>query len=152
MSDEAAGPPSAALVLGLAGLLPVAAVIVILLTAGAGLGWARLPLVLTSLGYCALILSFLGGMWWSAACNQLSGAALWRWLAFAVLPSLWSVASFAMGLPRGTAMALAAGLIFALAADRAAMAARIVPGWWMRLRAPLSLGLAIETLLVGWLA
>ena len=142
------------MVLGLAGLLPLAGAIGLQVAhRNSGIvGPSLFMIVMSALGYAALILSFLGGMWWSAACNRLHGAILWRWLGVAVLPSLWAAASFFAGLPRGTAFALAGGLLLSLVADRAAMSTGLVPRWWMWLRVPLSCGLAAEVLAVGWLA
>ena len=81
----------------------------------------------------------------------LKGGRLWRWLALAIVPSLWAGASFLAPPPRWTALALASGLILALAIDHAAVRAGLVPDWWMRLRVPLSLGLALEAVAVAWL-
>ena len=147
-------PPAAALALGLAGLLPLAGVLAaeLLVRRSGGSFAAAFIVAMPGLGYAALILSFLGGMWWSAACNRLTGAALWRWLGVAVVPSLWAGASFLAPPPRWTALALAGGLILTLLVDRAAVRAGLVPAWWLRLRVPLSLGLALEAVAVGWLA
>jgi hypothetical protein len=127
--------------LGGAGLLPAAALAAALPLLGSGLlhdlAWAAL------LFYGALILSFLGGTWWAFASRD---DPAWRWLAMAVTPSLvgWGLlvgtVSTATRAP-ATAL-LAAAVLASPLADKALAAAMLVPAWWMRLRVPLSLGLA----------
>lgn len=157
MTDPAAAsppirarPPVAALALGYAGLLPPAI----------GIAWRLLDPAkggaANALGlfYAALILSFLGGMWWGAAAAQVSGAALTLWLAIAVVPSLVALAAGAVlftSVLSGAAI-VAAGLLGSLLVDMALVRAGHVPPWWMRLRVPLSVGLAALTLCAGLLA
>lgn len=143
-------PPVAALLLGYAGLLPpIVAVAVRLIDPVQG--GAALAL---SLLYCALILSFLGGMWWGAAAARVTGPALGLWLAIAVVPSLLVlVAGIVLFSSVVSAAAIvAAGLLGSLMVDMALVRAGHVPPWWMKLRVPLSVGLAALTLLTGLLA
>ena len=89
-------PPVAALLLGYAGLLPPIIGIAWRLIDPAKGGAANA----LALFYAALILSFLGGMWWGAATARVSGAALTLWLAVAVMPSLVALAAGAVLFPR----------------------------------------------------
>ncbi|KQM96966.1 hypothetical protein ASG37_08825 [Sphingomonas sp. Leaf407] len=110
-------------------------------------------LLTLSLLYAALILSFLGGMWWGAAAARVTGAGLALWLAVAVVPSLVALAAGAVFFPSPTSGAaiLAAGLLVSLTVDMALVRAGHVPPWWMKLRVPLSVGLAVLTLVAGLL-
>ena len=145
-----ARPPVAALLLGYAGLLPPVIGISWRLIDPARGGAANA----LALFYAALILSFLGGMWWGAAAARVSGAALTLWLAIAVVPSLVALAAGAVlftSVVSGAAI-VAAGLLGSLLVDMALVRAGHVPLWWMRLRVPLSVGLAALTLFAGLLA
>jgi hypothetical protein len=105
--------------------------------------------------YAALILSFLGGLWWGLAAAASDRAPRWLWGA-AVVPSLWAFATLGLvvlGLLRvEAALALTgAGLWLALFVDRALVVRQLAPGWWMALRLPLSLGLGGLALLAAGL-
>ncbi|MDJ0278234.1 DUF3429 domain-containing protein [Sphingomonas sp. 2R-10] len=143
-------PPVAALLLGYAGLLPPMVAIAIRVV-DPSKGGMMLAL---SLFYAALILSFLGGMWWGAAASRVTGAALTLWLAVAVVPTLVALAAGAVLFASvvSAAAVVAAGLLGSLLVDMALVRAGHVPAWWMKLRVPLSVGLAALTLLAGLLA
>ncbi|KQM57956.1 hypothetical protein ASE65_11575 [Sphingomonas sp. Leaf16] len=143
-------PPVPALLLGYAGLLPPIIGIALRLIDPARGGM----MLALSLLYAALILSFLGGMWWGAAAARVTGAALTLWLAIAVVPSLVALAAGAVLFTSvvSSAAIVAAGLLGSLLVDMALVRAGHVPPWWMRLRLPLSIGLAALTLLTGLLA
>lgn len=145
-----ARPPIAAMVLGYAGLLPPIIAVAVRLIDPAKGGM----LLALALFYAALILSFLGGMWWGAVSARVSGAALSLWLAIAVVPSLVALAAGAVLFASvlSAAAIVAAGLLGSLLVDMALVRAGHVPAWWMRLRVPLSVGLAALTLLTGLLA
>lgn len=155
--EQASGPPVSAAVLGYAGLLPPLAGI-----AARGLEWvtghpttqASALLLVGGLLYGGLILSFLGGTWWGAACARRDGAALRRWLTLSVMPSLVALLCLVAGLgnARGGGALLGIALLLTLLVDRSLVAERLVPGWWMRLRVPLSVGLAAEMLVLAMLA
>lgn len=137
--------PRPALWLGLAGLIPP-----IGLTAVA---WLKLGLFAPStpgfvLTYAAVILSFIGGSWWGFA----SRAERPSWLLFglAVLPSLAGWAAIFSFRPPAALFALAVGLVAVLPVDWLLVQQRLAPRWWMRLRVPLSLGLALCCALSGW--
>lgn len=138
--------------LGLSGLLPPVALLAAMLWSRLGSGVAEVA-ALAALAYGALILSFLGGIWWGAAAARLTDHEMGPVLAVAVLPSLWAFAAFALGAvsPLWTGLVLAAGLLLALVEDARLVGQAALPGWWMRLRVPLSLGLAACMLAVGWL-
>lgn len=143
-------PPVAASLLGYAGLLPPMVAIAVRVIDPAK-GGMMLALALL---YAALILSFLGGMWWGAAAARVSGAALTLWLAVAVVPTLVALAAGAVLFASvvSAAAIVAAGLLGSLLVDMALVRAGHVPPWWMKLRIPLSVGLAALTLLAGLLA
>ena len=143
-------PPIAALLLGYAGLLPpIVAVAVRLIDPAKGGMMLALALF-----YSALILSFLGGMWWGAVAARVTGAALTLWLAIAVVPTLVALVAGAVLFASvlSAAAIVAAGLLGTLLIDMALVRAGHVPMWWMKLRVPLSVGLAALTLLTGLLA
>ncbi len=142
-------PPVSALLLGYAGLLPPIVAIAMRLADPVE---GAMPLAL-ALFYAALILSFLGGMWWGAAANRVSGAGLGLWLGLAVLPSLIALTAGAVLFTSvvSAAAIVSAGLLGSLLVDMALVRAGHVPPWWMKLRVPLSVGLAVLTLIVGLL-
>ena len=80
--------------LGLAGLLPQFTCVAVLYAGPAE--WREAALAI-AFAYAALILSFLGGMWWgiaaAAPAAQRRKALGWLWIA-AVLPSLVALACF----------------------------------------------------------
>ncbi len=135
--------------LGLAGLLPGTACAVAAWFGPAG--WVEPARSIGAL-YAALILSFLGGMWWGIAAGAPAAERRrtlgWLWIA-AVVPSL---VAFACLLPwaLGYAMLepvlvmLGAAIWLSLGVD--ARLASLAPRWWMALRVPLSLGLGAAAL------
>lgn len=139
--------PRAARLLGLAGLLPMLAAALAAWAGGPGLHYAALAL---AHAYGALILSFLGGMWWGLAARADTGSA-WPYM-LAVAPSLLALATFvpwAVGgaWPVPSLVVISLALWFSPLVDRRLDAAGLVPPWWMALRWPLSIGLAVLTLL-----
>jgi hypothetical protein len=110
-----------------------------------------------SLGYAyaALILSFLGGMWWGLAARQAERCPPWIWWA-AVAPSLVAFATafpWAVGgaWPGPSLVILGIALILSLLVDRRLVSLGIAPDWWMGLRVPLSLGLGSLTIIAAFL-
>lgn len=151
-ADTPAGtprPPFPAILLGYAGLLPPIIAIAVRMSDPVQ-GGAALALALL---YSALILSFLGGMWWGAAASRAGGASLSIWLGLAVVPSLVALTAGAVLFASvvSAAAIVAAGLLASLLVDLALVRAGHVPAWWMRLRVPLSVGLAVLTLAAGLL-
>ncbi|MBB4858409.1 hypothetical protein HNO88_001728 [Novosphingobium chloroacetimidivorans] len=136
--------------LGLAGLLPQAACVAVL-----ALGPEPWHFSALSLGYAysALILSFLGGMWWGLAAGKAASIPPWIWFA-AIAPSLIALATavpWAIGAawPAPSLVVLAGALLASLLVDRELSAHGLAPDWWMSLRTPLSLGLSALTLAVA---
>lgn len=144
-------PPRLPRLLGLAGLLPQIAALFVILERNAEWRFAALAL---AYAYAALILSFLGGLWWGLAARA-ERAPAWLWIA-AVVPSLVALASFwpwAMGLPwpGPSLLGLGIALIAALGVDWQLVRAGLAPPWWLSLRMPLSIGLGGLTLAIGLL-
>ena len=135
------------LILGYAGLFPqIAAVATCVFAADSDVG----PMF--AFAYAALILSFLGGIWWGFAMR--SGRDQGRIATMAVLPSLFGalliLLSIAHILPLGLALVLmGSAVIMTLLIDRRLVDAGCAPVGWMALRVPLSIGLGGLTILCG---
>jgi len=134
-----------AFALGLAGLLPQ--------IGAAGLTWLGIyDGGLVAIAYGALILSFLGGMWWGLAMFRRLGQSLL--VTLAVIPSLVAGAILALAavhLPIGL-VAMGSAIMLTLPVDRWLVTRGAAPANWMRLRVPLSLGLGALTIAAGALA
>lgn len=137
--------PPAARLLGFAGLLPPFA-LVGLQFVRPDPGWSLL-----AFAYAALILSFLGGIWWGvAAGRRASGAELF---VIAVTPTLVAMALLIDALTRMSIrwplVLLGSAIMLTLFVDRHLTRRGDVPPDWMRLRVPLSIGLGALTILTG---
>jgi hypothetical protein len=146
VADGAALPPLARW-LGYAGLLPQIAALAVL--ASGSLYWRSLAQAL-AFAYAALILSFLGGLWWGLAAQARRPAPRWTWVA-AVIPSLLALLSalpWAIGEPwPGPSLGwLGLFLLGSLLVDHRLGKLGLAPPGWMALRIPLSLGLGVLTL------
>ncbi|MEN8860810.1 DUF3429 domain-containing protein [Qipengyuania flava] len=135
--------------LGLAGLLPQFTCVAVLYAGPAE--WREAALAI-AFAYAALILSFLGGMWWgiaaAAPAAQRRKALGWLWIA-AVLPSLVALACFLpwaldWAWPEPSLVMLGGALLVSLGVD--AKLGALAPRWWMALRVPLSTGLGLATI------
>ena len=86
---ETSRVPIAAAMLGAAGLLPLILALFVRL-AGGVYPDTPIPIVLggLALSYAALILSFLGGIWWGVAATRATPELMPRLMGLAVLPSL----------------------------------------------------------------
>ncbi len=135
--------PKLARALGLSGLLPLLLVVAVLVLDDDPAN--RRDVLGLGLVYAALILSFLGGLWWGLAAAAKGGVPGWIWAA-AVGPSLYAWGALGlvwlglMAPPHAAAM-IGAGLLAALFVDMALVRRALAPVWWMGLRAPLSVGL-----------
>lgn len=143
-------PPPVARWLGLAGLLPQLAVAAIVFGGDTSLHFSALSL---GYAYAALILSFLGGIWWGIAART-DTAPEWLWVA-AIAPSLVALGSavpWATGepWPGPSLLVLGVALIAALGVDWVLARQRLAPLWWMALRVPLSLGLGLLTIAIAF--
>jgi hypothetical protein len=137
--------PLPALLLGFAGLIPP-----VVLTAVAlldlGLFAPSTPgFVLT---YAAIILGFLGGSWWGFASRE--ERPRWLLLGISVVPALAGWAAIFSFQPPAALFALAVALLAALAMDALLVGKKLAPTWWLRLRVPLSVVLAMCCVLSGW--
>lgn len=143
--------PPAARFLGFAGLLPQLACL-----AAAWLGppewrWSALAI---GWGYAALILSFLGGLWWGLAAgspDEARRAPQWLWVA-AVTPSLLALGTylpwvFGAQWPGPSLFVLGIAIVASVLVDLRLVTVR--PTWWMSLRLPLSFGLGTTTILLA---
>ena len=144
--------PPVALRLGYAGLLPQLVAVAAL--ASGDLDW-RFTALAAAFAYAALILSFLGGIWWGIAASVAGRAPAWLWIV-AVVPSLVAFASaipWVIGAPwpGPSLLVLGSALIAALAVDLRLVRLGLAPAAWMALRAPLSLGLGGLTILAALL-
>jgi hypothetical protein len=135
--------------LGLAGLLPQFTCLAVLYAGPAE--WREAALAIT-FAYAALILSFLGGIWWgiaaAAPAAQRRKALGWLWIA-AVLPSLVALACFLpwaldWAWPEPSLVMLGGALLVSLGVD--AKLGALAPRWWLALRVPLSTGLGLATI------
>ena len=135
--------------LGLAGLLPQFTCLAVLYAGPAE--WREAALAI-AFAYAALILSFLGGMWWgiaaAAPAAQRRRTLGWLWIA-AVLPSLVALACFLpwaldWAWPEPSLVMLGGALLVTLGVD--AKLGALAPRWWMALRVPLSTGLGLATI------
>lgn len=138
--------------LGFLGLFPQAAALLVVLMDEPRTLFSAQAL---AFAYAALIFSFLGGLWWGLA-TAAKDPPRWLWVA-AVSPSLLALASCipwatAGAWPGPSMVLLGIALIGSLAVDRRLTALEIAPPWWMRLRAPLSVGLGGLTMVLGFLA
>lgn len=136
--------PPLARALGLAGLLPQMAALAIVASGDPRWTFSALSL---AYAYAALILSFLGGLWWGLAARAGDAAPGWLWLA-AVVPSLVALSTaipWAIGAewPGPSLVLLGLALIAALAVDLRLVRLGLAPRWWLKLRTPLSVGLGI---------
>ena len=135
--------------LGFAGLLPQ--LMCALLVWSDTPTWAK-PAALTAAFYAALILSFLGGMWWGIAAGAPAAerrrALGWLWIS-AVVPNLvafaclllWTLNLISL---EPVLVMLGAAILMSVAVD--AKLTALAPRWWMALRVPLSLGLGALTI------
>ena len=147
--DRWTAVPAPARLLGLAGLLPQLAAT--LLVVGGPLEWRFTALAL-AFAYAALILSFLGGLWWglAAAARQVPDWLYWA----AVVPSLFALAtcipwSVGTDWPGPSLVALGLGILASLSVDFRLARMGIAPRWWLGLRIPLSVGLGTLSLIAG---
>ena len=157
MSDvrdaDTARVPTAAAVLGAAGLLPLILALFVRL-AGGVYPDTPIPIVIggLALSYAALILSFLGGIWWGVASARATPDQLARLMSIAVVPPLIAlvVVGLAWNFPASASTLLAAAIALSPLVDRYLAQRGLVPAWWMKLRLPLSLALGALTLGLGF--
>jgi hypothetical protein len=140
--------PRPAWYLGYAGLLPQGAAF---LTIWAASEDDRFTALAFAFAYAALILSFLGALWWGLAAAQSHKAPVWVW-PVGVMPCLIALTScvpWAVGAewPAPSLLLLAASLGASFLVDLKLARLALCPPGWVRLRVHLSLGLAVLTIL-----
>jgi len=137
-------PPEKAVWLGALGLIPSAALTVMIWGADeAMVSVAAFGIV----AYGAVVLSFLGGAHWGFAGNAMKNqpAAASRLLVMSVVPSLMGWVAVLLPTPWSVAL-LAVAFVAILPLDRWALRHALAPRWWLRLRIPLSA--TVSTLLL----
>lgn len=138
--------PRPVLWLGLAGLLPICLCLAV----------ARLPsvfgilpsflAVLYGASYSAVILSFLGGLWWMAALQaNIRSAPVYL---VSVTPSLLAWSLYPM--VRDPQFVIGAALLLSPLVDRWLARQIRFPDGWLRLRLVLGVGLGLGTILLEW--
>jgi hypothetical protein len=140
--------------LGLAGLLPQVAA-VLLVWGGHGEGGIDKNIAhglgqFAALTYAAVILSFLGGIWWGFAVRRETGQA--RLAAIAVIPSLVAAATVGVafaGAVSWSLVALGSAVLLTLLVDRHLTRTGEATAEWLHFRVPLSVGLGALTILAG---
>lgn len=137
--------PLPALLLGFAGLIPPAVLTGVALL-DLGLFAPSTPGFVRT--YAAVILSFIGGSWWAFALREERPS--WLLLSVAVVPSLLGWGTIFWFFPPQALFGLAAMLVASLVVDALLVRRRLAPRWWLRLRVPLSVGLALCCALSGW--
>lgn len=146
--------PRAALLLGLAGLIPflwgaASQLFPALAEIGTETAGPRFVGPYVSLAYGTVILSFMSGVLWGFA-TRASGSAAATGYALSVLPALWAFFMVGGG-PTAAALSLMAGFAGLLVLDGLFWRWGLAPPWWMRLRGLLTavvvLCLAVPALL-----
>ncbi|MBN2872137.1 MAG: DUF3429 domain-containing protein [Halothiobacillaceae bacterium] len=124
---------------GYAGLVPLVAPLGVIVWQPE---WATVALGVQQ-AYAALLLSFLGGIYWGVGLDRQQHVAIW----LSVLPTLWAWAALSMPPTAATGL-LAIGFALMFLIDRVARSRGWIRQWFFRLR--LTLGtVAIVSLLPG---
>jgi hypothetical protein len=137
--------PLAAAALGAAGLIPPLVGAVVAYGDLGSFGPVAGGFILT---YAALILSFLGGSWWAFASRE--ERPRWWLMLLGVVPTLaaWAILPMRSTVEAGLWIAALIGV--SPLAELLYHRRGLTPRWWMRLRVPLSLGLAVLVGLSVW--
>ena len=139
--------PRPLVVFGLAGLLPQAICLALVIQGGPE-RWMALA---AACFYAAIILSFLGGMWWMA--GLLSGLREGWVYGVAVVPSLIGLAallpwSAGWSWPGPSLAVLALVLLASPLVDRALARHIAFPAGWLKLRVIMTGGLGLLTMII----
>lgn len=144
------GIPRAALVLGLAGLIPFVWGAASVLNGGLA-EWGLRSLgprfvgPYVGIAYGTVILAFMSGVLWGFA-TRAEGQLAATGYALSVVPALWAFL-FVGGGPTSAAVWLAVGFVGLLGLDWLFWLQGLAPPWWMRLRVMLT-AVVVPTLLV----
>jgi len=145
--------PPAALILGLAGLIPFVWGVLTMtvpgwdIAASARLG-PRFVGPYVQLAYGTVILAFMSGVLWGFA-TRAEGRIATSGYALSVIPALWAF-FFVGGGPVSAAIYLIAGFAGLLGLDWLFWRNRLAPPWWMRLRVGLTAGVVACLLPIVW--
>ena len=120
--------PNAALVLGLAGLIPF---VVGTLVEIAGVRWHGIGGAEVVRTYGAIILAFMGGTQWGASLRDTQ--MLWARYGYSVVPALLAWPALLLGLEEGLTV-LIGGFVFVYVLDEWMRFRGWLPGWYLRLR------------------
>jgi len=121
--------PAAAQMLGYAGLVPFAAMSIIIASSGS----AAAGVIHAEIGYGACVLSFLGGARWGFAIARGGTQGLFRPLGIATLPTLFATLVLFMS-PATALAALIAGFVLVLVADRQDLRLGLIAPWYWSMR------------------
>lgn len=146
--------PRAALILGLAGVLPfawgaVTEVSPILHQWGGAVIGPRFVGQYVLIFYGTIILSFMSGVLWGFS-TRATGATAAAGYGVSVVPALWAFFFVGGGADRAVAF-LILGYLGLLALDYGFWKMALAPAWWMQLRSLLT-ALVVAALAVGWVA
>ncbi len=141
--------PRAALILGLAGLIPFGWSVATLLSptlADLGQSWLGPRFIgpYVGLQYGTIILAFMSGVLWGFATTG-DGRTAALGYGLSVIPALWAF-FFVGGGPETATLTLSAGFGLLLGLDWLFWTYGLAPAWWMRLRVLLT-GIVLMTLL-----
>ncbi|SNR34185.1 DUF3429 domain-containing protein [Puniceibacterium sediminis] len=145
------GVPRAALILGLAGVVPFlwGALTLVsdpLATFGQGAFGSRFIGPYVQLSYGVVILAFMSGVLWGFA-TKATGPRATAGYALSVIPALWAFFMVGGG-PVSAGTNLIFGFVGVLLLDWQFWRWGLAPVWWMQLRAPLT-ALVVICLAVG---
>ncbi|MDJ0993628.1 MAG: DUF3429 domain-containing protein [Dinoroseobacter sp.] len=129
--------PRAALILGLAGLIPFLFGTATLFSAslaqwGLEIFGARFIGPYVQIFYGTIILSFMSGVIWGFA-TKATGTVAASGYALSVVPALWAFFMVGGG-ARSASLSLAVGFIGLIAIDYIFWKQQLAPPWWMHLR------------------
>lgn len=137
MTDQSHRIPSAALILGLAGVLPFTWGVVTLLsqdmqTLGAGYAGPRFIGPYVQISYGTIILAFMSGVLWGFA-TKAQGSLAMVGYTLSVIPALWAFFMVGSG-PGADAVTLIGGFIALLMLDWFYWRNGLTPQWWLSIR------------------
>ncbi|WP_272873150.1 DUF3429 domain-containing protein [Sphingomonas arenae] len=130
--------PLAPMLLGVAGLIPPVLLAIIAWFDLGAFGPVAAGFLFT---YAALIFAFLGGTWWAFACREDRPRLVL--LVLAVAPPLLAWGLLPARPQTLVGYGLAALILLSPGVDALLRARGLTPRWWLRLRVPLSVVLAL---------
>ncbi len=146
MSEQTIKAPMSAWALGLAGLAPAIVFTAVALFADTPL-WPHAWRFM--LCYGAVILSFIGGAWWGLASAPGASGGRISLYVLAIVPAVVAAVCLIIGDWRALS-AVSLAFFAALGVDARLVASGVAPGWWIRLRLPLSATMGLLHAAVAW--